>query len=122
MAAELVSGSATERAFDDEVFDCIVAVSCPEYVVEIERACMEMKRVLKSDGFIVIVTPGHAPILDWALKVLTGEDAQENCADRRRKLIPVLELNLAVEQRVDIPRWARAPLRLYTMLRLTPEK
>jgi SAM-dependent methyltransferase len=103
--------------FPDGFFSCIVAISVMEFIDDLNAACAEIKRLLTPDGFLVVITPGASPLLDAGLRLLTGESAKRDFADRRERLIPTLKRNFAVadERHFGVPL-----LRLYTGLRLRP--
>jgi SAM-dependent methyltransferase len=120
--AHLHSASAAALPFDESSFDAIVSVSALEFVEPIDAACAELERVLAPGGALVIVTPGHSPILDLALKMATGEDAAADYGERRQDLIPtLLERFRLREQRVFPPLMGRA-LPLYRALRMERER
>lgn len=115
--AELHSGSAEQLPFGDGFFDAIVSVSALEYVPDIQVTCREFQRVLKRGGHLVVVTPGYSPILDFALRITTGESADQY-ANRRERLLPALRANFAVLAEKPVP-WLTGPLfRLYTGIKL----
>jgi SAM-dependent methyltransferase len=119
--ADLRSGDVCVMPFDDDSQDIVVAVSALEYVPDIDTACNEIKRVLKDDGFVVIVTPGKSPILDAGLKLLGDEDANANYGDRREKLLAALDRHFDVERLKRWP-WPGIPwFTMYRALRLTPK-
>lgn len=118
IAAELFSDSVTHMPFASDMFDCIVAISSLEYVDDVEAACHEMKRVLTSNGVVLVVTPGFSPVLDLALKIVTGESAKENYANRRSALIPTLLRYFSIEHKVAFPRIGVSQVQLYSTLRL----
>lgn len=74
--AGLFSGSAVALPFQEASIDCLVAVSCLEYVEPFDHAVAEFKRVLKPGGSLVFVTPSNSPLLDAAHYLLTGCRAQ----------------------------------------------
>jgi ubiquinone/menaquinone biosynthesis C-methylase UbiE len=115
--AELHSGSAESLPFPDGHFDAIVSVSALEYVPDIERCCREMRRVLKPGGTLVICTPGFSPLLDLALRVGTGESANQY-SDRRERLLPTLKRHFTTESEKSFPPFAGRLVRLYTGIRL----
>ena len=119
LAASLVSGSVSDMPYDDNSFDCAVAVSSMEYVEEIDQACEELKRVLKPGAVFVLVTPGSSPILDAGLKILGGEDADSNYGDRREKLIEALDRYFDIQHVRQWPRITLPGLVVYRALRLT---
>lgn len=115
--ADLVSASATELPYEDSFFDCAVAVSSLEYVEPIEVAAAELVRVLVPTGVLFVVTPGHSPILDLALRLSTGEDPHGNYGDRRPKLIAAILERFRVVAERNFPRLG-GPV-VYRALRLT---
>lgn len=118
--AELHSGSAESLPFPDGHFDVIVSVSALEYVPDIHVACREFRRVLGKGGQIVVCTPGFSPVLDFALKLTTGEKADQY-AERREQLLPALKSSFTTVTEVPVP-WITGPLlRLYTGIKLRSE-
>jgi ubiquinone/menaquinone biosynthesis C-methylase UbiE len=101
--AQLSSGSVEELPYETAYFDRIISISAIEFVPDIHAACYEITRVLAPDGRLVLVTPGSSPILDWGLKLLTGENAKHDYDDRRERLIPTLL------QYFDVLRWWKYP-------------
>jgi SAM-dependent methyltransferase len=116
--AGLFTGSATAMPFADEFFDCVVAVSALEFVDDLDAACVEIRRVLKPGGSLVVVTPGFSPLADFGLKVLTGKNAKDDFGERRRRMIPTLKKHFKVERQLSAPPLGGTLLRLYTALRL----
>lgn len=116
--AKLFSGSALALPFQDESFDCIVAVSCLEYMEPFSQAATEIRRVMKRDGSLVFVTPGNSPLLDFAHYVLTGCRAQEHYGQRRTSLIPTLLQIFAVQQELRAPRIGSSVVTLYRAMRV----
>ena len=118
VSATLLQASAADLPYDDESFDCIVAISALEFFPNLDAACVQMRRVLKRDGIVVAVTPADSPAIDFGLKLLTGADAREDYGERRASVIPTLARHFAVEAFETFPaRWIPSP-RLYRALRL----
>jgi len=115
--ATLYSCGAELLPFEDGLFDAIVAVSSLEFVEDIDRAGREMARVLRRDGTLVMVTPGHSPLLDAGLKVLTGESAGRDYGGRREALMPALFRYFRIDRTRSYPI-ASASKGLYTAYRL----
>jgi ubiquinone/menaquinone biosynthesis C-methylase UbiE len=120
--ASLHTASATALPFSAESFDVIVGVSCFEFIEGVDIACKEFKRVLRPGGYLVVVTPGHSPLLDWGLEMLTDASASEDFGDRRKplatKLLDHFEL---AEHRSFLPGvFGRVLPRLYNGFRLLP--
>jgi SAM-dependent methyltransferase len=119
--AHLTSASAVSMPFPDQMFDGITVVSALEFVEPLEAACQEFKRVLKPGGFLVVITPGHSPVVDLGLKILTGESARKDFGDRRDAIIPTLLKHFKVEKQLLVPplgNWFG--ICLYTALLLRP--
>lgn len=118
VTAELFSGGAEALPFGDHFFDCVVAVSALEFVADLDAACAEIKRVLKPGGSLVVITPGHSPLVDLGLKVLTGKTAQKDYGDRRQALMPTLLKHFDVRRRLISPALGSSLVKLYTALEL----
>lgn len=116
--AKLFSGSALALPFQDKSFDCIVAVSCLEYMDPFEQAAAEIRRIMKPDGSLVFVTPGNSPILDLAHYLLTGCRAQEHYGQRRASLIPTILRTFAVQQEARAPQVGSSVVTLYRAMRV----
>lgn len=117
--ANLATASVTSLPYADSMFHAIVIVSTLEYVDDIDRACEELTRVMRPDGRLFLVTPGASPLVDFGLRVLTGESASGNYTDRRARLIPALERHFRVERRKIWPRLGTRLARLYNSFELT---
>lgn len=120
VTAQLVSGSAEALPYDDHSFSAAIAVSSLEFVPNAAAAAREIRRVLKPDGCLVLVTPGRSPLVDLGLKLLTGESAKRDYAARREQLLPALLENFTIDARRTFPRWGSSLACLYTALRLRP--
>lgn len=118
--AELASGSATEMKWKDKSFDAVIAVSALEFIEDLDAACVEVKRVLEPHGSVFIVTPGHSPVADFGLKILTGKSAKTDFDNRRERILPTLFRHFEVQQQINFPRATGALLKLYTALELRP--
>lgn len=117
VTADLRSASVAELPFADGFFDAAVAVSSLEYVEELDRACGEIARVLAPGGHLVVVAPGESALLDLALRLTTGESAEENYGDRRGKLLRTLRRRFRVDREREFPDLPVLP-KVYTALRL----
>ena len=116
--AQLFSGSATAMPFANGFFDRVVAVSSLEFVEDLDACCVELRRVLKPGGSLVLVTPGHSPLIDFGLRVLTGESAKADYGERRHSLISTLLSHFAIERSLKLPAVGSSLIHLYTGLRL----
>ena len=118
VTARLFSGSVAAMPFDNGFFDAVVAVSALEFVADLDAAAVEIARVMKAGGSFVVITPGHSPLVDFGLKVLTGKSAKRDFDDRRASLIPTLLKHFAVERRLTAPAVGSSIINLYTALLL----
>jgi ubiquinone/menaquinone biosynthesis C-methylase UbiE len=105
VAATLVQAPAEALPFDDGFFDVAVAVSTFEFVTDPAKAILEIARVLKPDGYAIVVTPGDNPLLDVALRIFTGESAEKDFGKRRSLIVPAL----LREMKHDRSKWFPAP-------------
>jgi ubiquinone/menaquinone biosynthesis C-methylase UbiE len=118
--ARLIIATVESVPFPDGFLDCVVAVSTLEFVENIDSACSEIRRVLKSDGVLIIVTPGYAPIVDLGLRILTGQRARDCYGDRRQLLLSALQKYFSIVKQQASPAHATSVIRLYTALKLMP--
>lgn len=110
--ATLQQASMELLPYDDHQFDCIVAVSSLEFVENIASATREIARTLRPDGRFIVITPGRSVLLDFGLKILTGECASKDFEDRREKIVPTLLDTFTIDREVSFPRFS-GPLSLY---------
>jgi len=118
LEADIHSCSVTEMPFADDAFDCAIAISALEYVVDIDRGCREILRVLRPGAPLILVTPGQSPLLDFGLRVLGGENADDNYGDRRRNLMVALERHFVVDRLIQWPVPGLTWFTVYRALRL----
>lgn len=55
----VVGGSAYALPFRDESIDCIVSLYCLEHLQELQACCLELRRVMKPDGGLLIGLPAE---------------------------------------------------------------
>lgn len=113
--AALTRGQIEQAPYEDGYFDCVTTISALEYVADIERACAEIRRVLRPGGVFAVITPGANPLWDLALRASTGKSPGQY-ADRRRRLQPVLRSRFRLLRQVRVPRRSGPAIRLYTGL------
>jgi ubiquinone/menaquinone biosynthesis C-methylase UbiE len=114
VTVRLEVAAAEHLPFDDDSIDAVVAVSSLEFVDDVDRAVSEMARVLRPGGVAVVITPGHSPIVDLGLRLLSGERAEDTFQGRRQRVIPVLLDNFHVERALRYPTvgtWLYSALR-----------
>ncbi len=116
--ADLRRAPAEQIPFSSSTFDVAVAVSSLEFVSNLDTCCHEMSRVLSPGGKFVVVTPGTSKILDFGLKLLTGENANKDFGDRRAAIIPTLGRYFHVEELILSPPVVGMFMPLYAALRL----
>lgn len=119
--ASLTTGSAERMPYPDAHFDSAIAVSSLEFVPDIEAACREIVRVLQPGGRLIVIVPGHSPVLDLGLRLLTGKSASTDYADRRQRLMPALENHFEVRRWLKFPPLISALLPVYNALELIPQ-
>jgi len=119
ITAVLTTAPAEALPYGDGRFDAVVAVSSLEFVDDAEAASRELRRVLAPTGVLVVVTPGHSPVLDAGLKLLTGERAEDTFQGRRQLVLAALAHQFSFEA---VHRFPPVPgLWLYTVVRGRPK-
>lgn len=116
--SQLVQGSGIALPFRDHTFECIVAMSCIEYMDPLESAAREIRRVLRPHGVFIFVTPGNSPLIDFGHDLLTGRRVREGYGDRRNALLPTFGRHFVVQEERAAPRFAGRLLTLYRGYRL----
>ena len=121
ISADLYSANVLDLPFDDNFFDCIIAVSTLEFIDDIDTACKEIKRVLKKDGAFIVVPPGRSLLADISLMILTGEHAKDSFDNRRQQLIPMLLDNFVLRKKRTIPSLGSFFIHIYSALLLSKD-
>lgn len=88
--ADLIHGRAEHLPLPDHRLDVAVAVSCLEFIDDLDGVCAELRRVLRPGGYLVVVTRGPSPVLDVGMWLLSGEQAGDSFQGRRH-VVPTLE-------------------------------
>jgi ubiquinone/menaquinone biosynthesis C-methylase UbiE len=118
--ATLTTGSAMDLPFADGKFDAVVAVSTLEFVPDVERSVAEMLRVTRPGGMAIAVTPEKSALLDFGLKVMTGERGEDTFEGRRGTIVPAFEKAASVERIVRLPPLMHYAVPLYSVVIATP--
>jgi ubiquinone/menaquinone biosynthesis C-methylase UbiE len=121
ITANLYVGSAETMPFENQFFDCVVAISSLEFIENIELACKEIHRILKPYGFLVLVTPGNSPVVDFGFSLLTGKSAQRAFGNRRQLILPTLLRYFRIDAKESCPPIGSSIICLYTSLRMSPK-
>jgi ubiquinone/menaquinone biosynthesis C-methylase UbiE len=119
---KLYTGTIEKSILPGNYYDYVVAVSALEFVHNISAACQEIRRILKPEGFLIVVTPGRSKMLDFGLKILTGESAEHDFENRRELLLPTLMENFTLTQSLIVPPIIGHLVPLYIGLKLSPIK
>ena len=114
----LVQGDGLAVPFADHSFDCVLAMSCMEYMDPLDQAAREMRRILKPGGAFLCVTPGNSPVIDFGHDLLTGRSVRNGYGDRRSALIPTLSRYFTVQEELTMPRFGGPLVTLYRGYRL----
>ncbi len=101
--AELHSGSATNLPFPDTAFDAMVSISALEFVEPIEQAVAELARVCQANAVLIVICPARSSMLDKALWLTTGGNAEKFYGTRRETLLPALQTRFTVRRQLSYP-------------------
>ena len=96
---DVKSLSIEKTDYPDNFFDVIVAVSVLEFVNDLQATILEIKRILKSDGFFVTICPMHSKILDTIISLYANRTAAEEFGDSRKYVSKELEKNFRIEKK-----------------------
>jgi len=120
--ALLKTAGAEALPYPDGFFDAVLAVSALEFVTDLDAVCGEVKRVLTKDGRFIFVTPGTSPILDFGLRLLTGNDAKKDFGRRRELVLPVTQKHFVFEKKITAPWLIGGVVPLYSAACAKPVK
>ncbi|MGH7757605.1 MAG: class I SAM-dependent methyltransferase [Vulcanimicrobiaceae bacterium] len=120
--ADLHKAGAERLPFESNSVDVAVAVSSFEFIPDLAAACREISRVLHPGGRLIVVTPGHGPVLDAALRLFAGTNAKSEFGDRRARIIPTLLREFRLDATRAFPPLFGSVLPVYTALRLAPPR
>ena len=62
-----------------------------EFVPDVEKAVLEIKRILKNDGVFITICPMESRILDFFLSFYTRKAPKEESGDSRKIVSKILE-------------------------------
>ncbi|HZZ64319.1 MAG TPA: class I SAM-dependent methyltransferase [Candidatus Baltobacteraceae bacterium] len=88
--ANLYQRDAARTDFPDGFFDRIVLISALEFIGHVEDAAREFVRLLTPQGRVIAVMPAKSRLLDFSLRVMTGEDANRDYGQRRELALPAM--------------------------------
>lgn len=83
--------SIDQTNFPDNNFDAIIAVSVLEFVPDIHKALMEIKRILKPEGVFITICPMESRLLDFFLSLYTRRKPAEEFGKARLYVAKELE-------------------------------
>lgn len=105
--ALLSQQDAAHTDFPDGFFDVVVSVSALEFIERIETAARELARIVARDGRLVAVMPQKSALVDFALHVATGENANRDYGSRRERVLPALLEHFRIVRRKNfVPIYA----------------
>lgn len=96
---EVKSQGIEKTDYPDGFFDVIVGVSVLEFVADLKAAILEIKRILKPNGFFVTICPMQNRILDFLVSLYTKKSAEEEFGDSRKYVTKELEKNFIIEKK-----------------------
>ncbi len=96
---DVKSLSIEKTDYPDNFFDVIVGVSVLEFVDDLQKAILEIKRILKKDGFFITICPMQSKFLDFIVTLYADKSAQEEFGDSRRYINKELEKNFIIEKK-----------------------
>ena len=111
--AELSRQSAEQTNFPDRFFEVAVAVSSLEFIPNIGDAASEIWRILAPCARLIAVMPAKSRILDFALRMVTGEDAERDYEGRRERVLPAFQKYFTIAK-------ARRFFPIYTAYEFSP--
>jgi SAM-dependent methyltransferase len=121
VTARLHQGSVEHTGLPESFFDAIVAISVLEFVEDLERACLEIKRILRPGGNFVVVTPGYSWVVDLGWRMMSGHWPRVAFGQRRQRIRPTLLAHFDVTKHLRYPAWCLPSHAAYDAYALTPK-
>jgi ubiquinone/menaquinone biosynthesis C-methylase UbiE len=112
----LKAGSILEIPWDDAFFDEVVSVSTLEHIPELDKAMLEMSRVLKSGGKMVLSFPVRNKITDFFYRIF-GYNPRRIHPSSHRDIIAAAEKYFTVEKTLVFPQISNIDLSLYCTIK-----
>ncbi|MFH0852555.1 MAG: class I SAM-dependent methyltransferase [bacterium] len=109
--AELLQGSVLELPYQDEFFDGVVAVSIFEHIFpnDLDKAFLEVKRVMQKSGKAVISFPVRNMITDFFFQTFGWSKKEWNPRamhpSSHKDIIEAAKKHFRVEKMIIFPRW-----------------
>ena len=91
--------SIESTSYADNLFDAVVAVSVLEFVPDVEKALLEIKRILKNDGVFITICPMESRLLDFVLSLYTTKKPEEEFGNKRKSVSKMLEQHFEIEKK-----------------------
>lgn len=117
VSVKLQTAPAEKIPYADSRFDCIIAMSCMEFVADLDQVCREVRRVMRPEGSFIVLTPAASPIVDFGLLVLTGNNARKDFGNRREQVLPALKRCFHIAEQIRYPKVMRPVM--YRAFKLT---
>lgn len=114
--AELKQASLFSIPYPDAMFDAVVAVSVYEHIPELDRAMMEVKRVLKKGGIAILSFPVRNIITDSFFR-LVGFNPRKIHPSGHRDIMAAASRHFEIEESLFLPAFLPMDLCLYCTLR-----
>jgi len=96
---EIKSQGIESTDYPDNFFDVVVGVSVLEFVDDLNAAILEIKRILKKDGFFATICPMQSDVLDFVVSLYADKPAKDEFGDARKYVYKELEKNFAIEKK-----------------------
>jgi dolichol-phosphate mannosyltransferase len=104
----LVNGSIWSLPFADQTFDCLICSGLIESLERPDEPLVELRRVLKPNGILVVSTPDHGKRMWRMIKPLYEKIVQENFTKSNRRFYSYQSLKELLEKfgfRIDQVRY-----------------
>jgi ubiquinone/menaquinone biosynthesis C-methylase UbiE len=93
---QLSTQSIQQTNYPDRYFDAIIAVSVLEFVNDLDKAILEIRRILKDDGVFITICPMKSRFLDFFVSLYSRKKPEEEFGESRIFVGKLLEKNFKV--------------------------
>lgn len=122
--ADLIVGSIFKSPYKDNFFDAIVCISVLEHFKgkELNKAVLEMYRILKPGGILVMGFPVKNPMTDFIIDHFLSFDPNDIHPSGHKQILYAIKEEVKIEKRIHYFPFLPLDLSLYCVVRVKKPK
>lgn len=97
--AELKNGSILDIPYKDNEFDYVVCISVLEHIADLDKAVLEIKRVLVPEGIAIIGFPNVSKKMSFLFKMIGYKDIEKHHISGPFEIMSAMEKGFILEEK-----------------------